>query len=207
MRDISGEYNIYEFMKLNVLSPNSYINYAAMFFGVDAKACSMEQKMIFQDFRDEGYISINTILHKDKPNHILCCQNQHNSTPFDHSIQIIAHDKNYRKNQYLSRPRCAGGKDIHKYTFKYITEAIEHYNKFNQPIISVSTFMDSHDDNFKSTPRLDKDLTDFLMNLKVKVILNKTLIVLSSDHGMHYGFFRQKKFGVIDNALPLLSFV
>lgn len=206
IKGLGREFHIYEMMNYNSVGRNSKPNYPPIFFGIKHTQCRKRQMSIFQEYNQEGYITIDLEMGGSYGKRFFCNSKSY-YTSFDHSLQILSIQNEYTKIMYSNMCRCVGNKQIHKYSFEYIQKSFQYYNRNNQPVIAFQSFMDSHDDSFSSTPRLDKDIVNLLTNLKKENILNNTIIILSSDHGMHYGSYMKSKFGNIDHKLPLLTFV
>lgn len=205
IKGLCREYYIYEMMKYHIVGDASKHNYPPIFYGINNTQCRKRQISIFQEYNQEGFITID--LEMEGNNEMYYCKEFKNLKSFDHSLQILSKQKEFYNIRFGNKPRCVGNKQIHKYAFEYIQKSFQYYNRNNQPVIAFQSFMDSHDDSFSSTPRLDKDIVNLLTNLKKENILNNTIIILSSDHGMHYGSYMKSKFGYIDHKLPLLTFV
>lgn len=193
-------------MKYHFVGVKSQPNYVPMFFGINHKKCKKRHISIFQEYNQEGYVTIDMEMAGNYGKRFYCNMLR-NVTSFDHSLQILSFQREFLRRRYGSLSRCLGGKQIHKYAFKYIHESLKYYSKYNQPVMAFQSFMDSHDVTFSSSPRLDKDIAFLLSNLSSDGILSNTIVILSSDHGFHYGKFKNTKFGVVDHKLPLLTFV
>jgi len=48
-------------------------------------------------------------------------------------------------------------------------------------------FVDSHEDTMLLSATLDSGLSDFLMSLYAKSVFEDSILIVSSDHGLHYG--------------------
>lgn len=208
LRRISKKYSYYDMLRYHVLGRNSPYNYLPLLMCVSKNDTMPEEgrRNIFDDLRESKYMFI----HADS----CCLVDMHyysrvlkNFTGADHSITKISCDKIYSEKKYLSYPRCAGHKELHKHFFDFTKEAVTYYSKKNQPSFSFITFMDSHDPELKSTPRLDKDLSLFIEELDKNDVFKNTILILYGDHGLHYGYYYQTVFGGVDHKLPLLNIV
>ncbi|KAL7739811.1 hypothetical protein ACLKA6_018056 [Drosophila palustris] len=56
----------------------------------------------------------------------------------------------------------------------------------------------------EATALLDKDYVNLLSRLRSSHILNNTLVLLMSDHGLRYGSFRSSYQGMLEESQPLL---
>lgn len=60
-----------------------------------------------------------------------------------------------------------------------------------QPTLALSIFLESHDYWLVSLPRIDEDLSNYINFLHKSKILNDSILILFSDHGIHYGSYKQ----------------
>lgn len=206
IRSLRKDYKIYEMLRYHVIGYNSRPNYPPILFGKEYDSYKSEHISIFQEYNKEGYITIDLEMAGDYGERFYL-KSVKNITSFDHSLHILSYQKEYMNRRYSSKSRCLGKKQIHQYGFEYIKKASQYYHKQNQPFFIFQSFMDSHDGSFSSTPRLDNDIVDLFSYLHNNTIMEDTIIILCSDHGMHYGRYYKTKFGRIDHKLPLLSFV
>ena len=100
---------------------------------------------------------------------------------------------------------CLGDQKPNEVLFKYIEKFIK--TKKDQKFFSffwTSTL--THE--FVNYPiLLDDDLSNLLINMENQGYLNKTVLLLLSDHGARFGSFRQTNQGMIEERQPLLYFV
>ena len=87
---------------------------------------------------------------------------------------------------------------------EYTTQFIDSYSKAEIPWAAFAHFIDSHDDSPKSLDRaLDRPIEKFLMSIDGK-LRSDTIIVVTSDHGLHYGPFFNTDAGRRERAEPVL---
>ena len=87
---------------------------------------------------------------------------------------------------------------------KYTTQFITQYSKAGIPWAAFAHFVDTHDDSPKSFDQaLDKPIEGFLRSIDGK-IKEDTIIVVTSDHGLHYGPFFNTEAGRRERAEPVL---
>lgn len=88
-----------------------------------------------------------------------------------------------------------------EHAVNYTRQFIDTYDSHNKPWAAFLSFIDSHEDSSTLISYLDGILMDFLQSIK----LQNTLIVFTSDHGLHYGPTFASKSGETERALPQLS--
>ena len=97
------------------------------------------------------------------------------------------------------RPNCLGNKLAAKHLFETASKFIDAYEE-QSPWAAFLSFTDSHEDSHSMVQILDDVMYDFIASLD----LSKTLVVLLSDHGLHYGPHFQTLAGVKERAQPIL---
>ena len=100
---------------------------------------------------------------------------------------------------------CLGDQKPNEVMFKYIEKLIK--TKIDEKLFSFFwTSTMTHE--FINYPiLLDDDLSDLLIKMEEQGYLNKTVLLLLSDHGIRYGDFRETNQGMIEERQPLLYFV
>lgn len=87
---------------------------------------------------------------------------------------------------------------------EYTTQFIDSYTKAGIPWAAFAHFVDTHDDSSKSLDQvLDQPIEDFLTSIDGK-IKEDTIVVVTSDHGLHYGPFFNTEAGRRERAEPVL---
>ncbi|CAB9510836.1 Protein of unknown function (DUF229) [Seminavis robusta] len=112
----------------------------------------------------------------------------------------------------FQRPNCLGGKRAAEHLLEYTQQFITTYNTNNtdddQPWAAFVHFIDSHEDSMMMAGTLDDLLWKFLMNLysspdEPSSVWDDTVIVLLSDHGLHYGNYLMTRQGLKERSQPM----
>lgn len=101
----------------------------------------------------------------------------------------------------FDRPNCLGSSLMAEHAVNYTRQFIDTYESHSKPWAAFVSFIDSHEDSSTLISYLDGILLDFLQSIP----LQNTMIVFTSDHGLHYGPTFASKSGEIERALPQLS--
>lgn len=88
-----------------------------------------------------------------------------------------------------------------EHAVNYTLQFIDTYASHDKPWAAFLSFIDSHEDSSTLISYLDDILLDFLQSIPLK----NTLIVFTSDHGLHYGPTFASKSGEVERAMPQLS--
>lgn len=187
LKSIKDRYSFFDMLKYHSIDFNSYSHFSYLFYGkkIDiTDRFNNRHKLIFEDFNEENYITINSHLICDVKERFYIHNNYSGS---DHNMNPPSCDVSYRENAYGRKPRCLGDKQIHQHYFQYLKDALKYYNSKKQPVFSELIMMDSHDKYMQSVPRLDNDLYDYIKYLNDNGIMNNSVIILTADHGLHYG--------------------
>ena len=100
----------------------------------------------------------------------------------------------------FDRPNCLGSSLMAEHAVNYTRQFIDTYDSHSKPWAAFLSFIDSHEDSSTLISYLDDILLDFLQSIPKK----NTLIVFSSDHGLHYGPTFASTSGEIERAMPQL---
>ncbi|KAL1458550.1 hypothetical protein WDU94_008688 [Cyamophila willieti] len=128
-------------------------------------------------------------------------------SPTDYYFHIFSKESenSIGNTKLLNSNLCIGSqlvfKSILEYTLKFTT-VLKNYLYFGL----VWTVSLTHD--FLNLPRVgDNILQIFLKNLNKNGNLNKTILILTSDHGLRWGEFRKTYQGHLEERLPFLLFI
>ena len=106
--------------------------------------------------------------------------------------------------QDAEQPGCLGSRQASSVLLEYTAQFIDAYSKAGIPWAAFAHFVDTHDDSPKSFDQaLDRPIEDFLTSIDSK-IKEDTIIVVTSDHGLHYGPFFNTEAGRRERAEPVL---
>ena len=145
---------------------------------------------------DCGYIALFTL---DRPGF--------RKQPSDYFFNtfILELESNIAHNGIGMFDMCMGDKEPVQVLFNYIEKFIK--SKQNEKFFSFFwTSTMTHE--FINYPiLLDDDLSDLLIKMEDEGYLNKTVLLLLSDHGARYGDFRETTQGMIEERQPLLYFI
>jgi len=93
----------------------------------------------------------------------------------------------------FSRPNCIGPDLASSILFEYGYQFISTYERLRRSThrdlrwASFMHFVDSHEDTMILSATLDPGLANFLKKLEAEAYFENSVVILSSDHGLHYG--------------------
>jgi Protein of unknown function (DUF229) len=156
---------------------------------------------IWDDFKQKGY---GTLFSEDSALLSLFnyFKNGFEKQPVDFYFRTMLHqmEKDISYNKIGNYKLCLGSQRPIDALFKYIRKFIKSMK--NQNFFSFFwTSSMTHD--FINYPMLiDKDLSELLINMKSEKYLDKTILLILSDHGIRFGSFRQTTFqGMVEERL------
>eukprot|EP00928_Gymnodinium_smaydae_P026173 TRINITY_DN20627_c0_g1_i1.p1 TRINITY_DN20627_c0_g1~~TRINITY_DN20627_c0_g1_i1.p1 ORF type:complete len:1488 (+),score=79.68 TRINITY_DN20627_c0_g1_i1:36-4466(+) len=188
----------YEFVNYAVVGANSGPNQAALYSGhnmsIPGNLSSVRASWLWDDLRNAGY---KTMKVEDA-----CIRNSNmvqslepRTTHGSHLRHLFCFD--------WSRPNCLGEKLASSHALDYATQFISAYEGVeDSPWASFVHLVDSHEDSQSLGAVLDGPLMNFLTSLRK--LQKNTVIVLLSDHGMHYGPYFQTIAGQREHRHPFL---
>lgn len=200
-----NELGFIEFTKHTVVGGNSGPNQAALFSGVpltngrNGIGASMSHgkpgkekrpQWIWDDLRDSGYITF-----KAEDGCVL------NSNMIQ-SIKPHVHHGSALQNMFcfaFDRPNCLGSKMAASHLLESAKDFIDTYND-ETPWAAFLSFTDSHEDSMTLIELLDNLFYNFLSEIN----MSNTIVMVLSDHGLHYGPWFQSKVGERERAEPIL---
>lgn len=110
----------------------------------------------------------------------------------------------------FDRPNCLGSDLAASHLIKYSEEFLRCYErrrKREDPSLRWAAFVhfiDTHEDTMVLSSLLDGQLSSFLERIGESEVLDSSLVVLTSDHGLHYGPYFQSRSGRREATEPLL---
>lgn len=93
----------------------------------------------------------------------------------------------------FSRPNCIGPDLASSILFEYGYQFVSTYEKLRRTThhdlrwASFMHFVDSHEDTMLLSATLDTGLSKFLKKLNAEAYFQNSVVIVSSDHGLHYG--------------------
>ena len=161
--------------------------------------------IIWNDFSKQGYI---TGYAEDEPT--IGSFNYHKTgfvrTPTDYYLRpfMLAAEKFLKVKVKNTLNVCLGSTSTSDYILDYIID----FAKTFRDALSFSLFwMNNFSHNNVNTPTaMDKRMHDFFNDLESTGILNNTLVIFLSDHGIRYGKIRETYVGWIEERLPFIYF-
>jgi phosphoglycerol transferase MdoB-like AlkP superfamily enzyme len=113
----------------------------------------------------------------------------------------------HNEGEFSVLRRCLYGKEVYEYVFEYAKDFWKKY-KENRKFARLS-FIEGHELTAEVIKYLDNPLYQFLNGFIEEGYLNNSSIIITSDHGLHYGIYvnTQSEDALIENFLPLLIFL
>lgn len=185
----------FQFFKYHSVAGYTDPNLWQLYHGVDASDTNFQSdhrvSSIVDTFKKNGYITglASDLCSADLfiyPNDVII------ETPFDHEGLTFACDPHYSKpwnrfgqfyGPYASVRRCLYGKDTHEYVLEYGDQFWRKYADEKKYL--RLTFIDSHEITGEVIKYSDDHIYMFLNNLEKDGLLENTIIMLYSDHGLH----------------------
>jgi len=186
------ELNFVKFQRYTAVGPNSGPNQAALYGGIKLKKRDQLHKnldnnnqWLWDRLRESGYI---TLKGEDS-----CIENSN-------MMQSLAPNTTHGSAlqglfcfNAFSRPNCIGPDLASSILFRYGHQFISTYERLRRSIhhnlrwASFMHFVDSHEDTMLLSATLDDGLSTFLRKLKADSYFENSVVVVCSDHGLHYG--------------------
>ena len=194
------------FQRHTVVGGNSGPNQAAIFSGkplsngrngINASSShgynkmKQKSKWIWDDLRENGYVTF-----KAEDGCIL------NSNMIQSLQPNVTHGSALHEMFCFAfeRPNCLGDKLAASYLLNAADQFISAYSG-DTPWAAFLSFTDSHEDSMSLIQLLDDLLFDFISKIEV----SNTLVIVQSDHGLHYGPYFQSAIGERERSQPVLS--
>ena len=98
------------------------------------------------------------------------------------------------------QPNCLGEQFAFELVLNYTSQFMKTYRASDTPWAAFAHFIDSHEDSYTAVAALDEPLQLFLNS----EISDDTVVVVTSDHGLHYGSYFALNEGRRERAQPLL---
>jgi len=199
------ELDFLQFTQYSAVGDNSGPNQAALYSGKpladrDGIANDGKSEWLWDTLRKAGYATLkgedgcienSNMLQSLKPN----------TTHGEALNQMFCFDFN--------RPSCLGPEPAASYLLRYGRQFIDAYggsstDESRQPWAAFLHFVDSHEDTSTLSTLLDPLLANFLRETFDSGKLSNAMVVMISDHGLHYGPYFQTLSGRRERTEPLL---
>lgn len=93
LRQLSHNYSTYDMLRYHTIAANSNPHYPTLFYGVNETEGKSIHKLILEEFKEEGYMTINNALFVD-PEEKLTSNNNYSGS--DHYINYLCEDRVYK---------------------------------------------------------------------------------------------------------------
>lgn len=183
--------NFIKFEKYTAVGPNSGPNQAALYSGTTLKQRNQlhknlksNDKWLWDRLRAAGYVTLkgeDSCIENSNMMQSLAPNTTHGS-----ALQgLFCFDA-------FSRPNCIGPDLASSILLKYGYQFISTYEKLRSAHsdlrwASFMHFVDSHEDTMLLSATLDPGLSNFLRKLDRQTYFENSVVIVSSDHGLHYG--------------------
>lgn len=110
----------------------------------------------------------------------------------------------------FDRPNCLGPDLAASHLMNYGEEFVLRYEKRREqadPLLRWAAFLhfiDTHEDTMVLSSMLDVEMSSFLRRLQDQNAFENSLVIVTSDHGLHYGPYFQSRSGRREATEPLL---
>jgi len=206
----SGIMHLNQFFRYGVIGFNTNRNSLGLFAGIQLER-GKKGVPIWEDYRNRGYVAGAADDHCEDWD---ATYNNRTEISLDH--ELIApfclpeyHERTGNphgnfKGAYSIRRRCITGKYVHNYVLDYTRQFINTYDGTN-PWFFRSSFIEGHEGTAEVLSLMDDDLVDFFDTLNEET-LNRTAIIIMSDHGLHMGLsYLFSDQGRTEHKLPHLT--
>ena len=193
-----------QFTQYSAVGDNSGPNQAALYSGkplVDRDGITSDGKSewLWDTLRKAGYATLK--------GEVGCIENSNmlqslkpNTTHGEALHSMFCFDFN--------RPNCLGSDPAASHLLQYGMQFIETYGSdtdaSRQPWAAFVHFVDSHEDTMTLSTLLDPLLANFLRDVFDSGKLSNAMVMMISDHGLHYGPYFQTLSGRRERTEPLL---
>ncbi|ESO86427.1 hypothetical protein LOTGIDRAFT_129214 [Lottia gigantea] len=156
---------------------------------------------IWKDFKKAGYVtawaedmaSIGTFQYR---------MIGFKETPTDHNMRpfYLSAERMYGRN----RPYCLGSVPRHKTFINWLGDVFNMYGSKSKFVFGFHGET-SHNDN-NQVQIVDEDAMEFLKSLEDRNLLNRTILILMSDHGARFADIRQTAQGKEEERMPYFAY-
>ncbi|KAH8381238.1 hypothetical protein KR093_000308, partial [Drosophila rubida] len=206
--------NWYELRGYNKMGDNTYPNLMAVLTGFNnSRAWSVCQPralrglsncpMVWKEYKQHGYFTAyaedwawGATFNFNKKGFV--------NPPTDYYARtlMLAIEKELRKQVASNIPYCVGRRHYAEYVYDAALQFTKVYrNESSFGMFWTNSF--SHND-FAMPSSMDARMLQYMQALKQSGVLDNSIIVFFSDHGMRFGRLRALKSGYLEERMPLL---
>ncbi|CAN7986434.1 unnamed protein product [Ixodes hexagonus] len=202
MRDVLKAYELFGYNKVGL---NSYPNQTPLLTGLSgAEAQNMSANkfydalnFLWKDYRKKGY---RTVFYEEQPKYglysYLANGLKHIPTDYYARHAIMAIDKSKLKNNGY----CLGPSPPLDLYLNYMLELIDLLDK--RPFFAYVWMSELAHDHLNMAGHSDAPFREAIGKLHERGVLNNTVLVFVSDHGLRFGSLRQTYIGRFEDSLP-----
>ncbi|KAJ5070045.1 hypothetical protein M0811_11249 [Anaeramoeba ignava] len=185
----------FSFPGYRIVGLNSYINQHPMYCGKKQEIMEspysdsflwniFTKKGYFTTFIDEICFGYYQWMWRVEPEMSL------DACPFDYRFYRPFCGSNWNPFEN-DHAHCLYGNYGYQYNLNATYDLLNNPKYIEIPKFIISNFYESHESTQKVFKTVDKDVSSFLKNIYSKSIGDYTIIVILSDHGPHYGYYKQ----------------
>eukprot|EP00833_Pecoramyces_ruminatium_P012455 jgi/Orpsp1_1/1186487/evm.model.d7180000050978.1 len=205
----SGISHLNQFFRYGIIGKNTEANSLGLFVGLQAEG-KRKGIPIWEEYKKRGYV---TGIVDDQCESWDVTFNRRIANSIDHELispfclpeyhETYGNPYSNFKGPWSIRRRCITGQYVHNYALNYTREFINLYDGTN-PWFFRSSYMEAHENTSEVLSYMDNDLLNFFESLSDET-LNRTAIVMVSDHGLHIGInYLFSNQGFVEHKLPML---
>ncbi|XP_017860227.1 PREDICTED: uncharacterized protein LOC108611898 [Drosophila arizonae] len=205
----------YTLQGLNKVGDNTLPNLLAMLTGYSAedtdKICDVRKlgcfdklPFIWKRFKDQNY---TTAMAEDKmsistfnylmPGFI--------EQPVDYYLRplLLAMEKTFNESKFFDKNLCLGRHLTFAYLWDFAKQFIQRFIRTAKPMFGLFWTNSFSHDYFDMTFALDDLFVEYFKQFEGDGLFNRSIVILTSDHGMRYGYLRQITTGYLEERMPM----
>ncbi|XP_047987752.1 uncharacterized protein LOC125227469 [Leguminivora glycinivorella] len=189
----------------NKVGYNTFPNLFPLLTGRSLNSCKIEEcSLLWQLYKSAGYY---TALGSDSPLGTLGPYEYRWPTiPTDYYLQPFMSElkRVFPPTDYVYNRRCLKAKAIYQISLNFTKGLLQNLKQRNKLFGFFWEESVSHD-ILKNPQIIDEGYFNFFTDLENSKILDDTILIVLSDHGMRWGVFSQTEQGSLEGNLPLFS--
>ncbi|TDG40347.1 hypothetical protein AWZ03_013225, partial [Drosophila navojoa] len=206
----------YTLQGLNKVGDNTLPNLLAMLTGysdedtnkicdVFVPGCLDRLPFIWKHFKDQNYttamaedsMNISTFNYM-KPGFM--------EQPVDYYLRplLMAMKKTFNESQFYDQNLCLGRHLTFAYLWDYAKQFIQRFIQTAKPMFGLFWTNSFSHEFFDSSYALDELFVEYFKQFEGDGLFNRSIVILTSDHGMRFGYLRQISTGYLEERMPML---